>query len=312
MNRILVSGSLAYDRIMDFPGEFKDHFLPERLHSLSVSFAVSPPVEQLGGTGGNIAYNLAMLEETPEIIGTAGTDFVHYRQHLMSMNIDPETIELAPNMPTAAAYINTDEKDNQIAAISGAAGFKPYARPIDMKRYAAAVIGAGCIEDMQAIPELCRTAGIPYFFDPGQQIVVLSAEQLLASIAGATVILGNDYEIKMIEEKAGLDESGLLAHAGAVVITYGAEGSRILTQNGETRIPSVRVDRVLDPTGAGDAYRAGFIKGFLAKQPFPICGKIGSTAGAYAVERYGTQNHRFTMEEFRNRYQAAYGEACPV
>lgn len=312
MNRILVSGSLAYDRIMDFPGEFKDHFLPDKLHSISVSFAVATPVEQLGGTAGNIAYNLALLEETPEIIATAGNDFQHYRQHLLGLNIDPESIDIDPDMPTSAAFIITDAKDNQIAAFSGGAGFKPYGRALNPKRYAAAVVGAGCVENMVSVPTFCRENAVPFFFDPGQQIVVLSKEQILQSLLGASVVFGNDYEMKLMEEKAGVDEAELLGEVDAVVITYGDQGSRVVTKEGETRVPAAHAERVLDPTGAGDAYRAGFMKGWLAKLPLEQCGKLGSVAGAYAVERYGTQNHGYALNDFRNRYRAAYDEQCPV
>ncbi|MDE1966226.1 MAG: carbohydrate kinase family protein [Patescibacteria group bacterium] len=312
MNRVLVSGSLAYDRIMDFPGEFKDHFLPDKLHSISVSFAVAAPVEQLGGTGGNIAYNLALLEETAEILGTAGNDFLHYRQRLLGLGIDPESIDIVQDLPTSAAFIITDAKDNQISAFSGAAGFRPYSRPVETARYAAAIVSAGNVENMVSVPEACRAGGLPFFYDPGQQIVALSKEQIEAGLTGAAAVFGNDYEIGLIKEKTGLDEAGLLSESEAVVITYGEQGSRILTRDGETRVPSVHAEHVLDPTGAGDAYRAGFMKGYLAKLPLPVCGKLGSVAGAYAVERYGTQNHEYSLDDFRNRYRAAYDEACPV
>lgn len=312
MHSILVSGSLAYDRIMDFPGKFSEHFIPEKLHALSISFAVSPPTVQFGGTAGNIAYNLALLEEKPELLGSVGTDFAEYRTHLITLGVDPDSLQIVPDMPTAGAYIITDTDDNQIAAFSGAAGFVPYKKPVDPRKYSLAIISASCVEDMAELPPACLSAGLPFFYDPGQQLVVLTPEQLIAGITGAAVVFGNDYELKLIEEKTGLDEAGLLTKAKAVVVTYGAEGSRILTSAGELRVPSVHVEKAIDPTGAGDAYRAGFMKGFLAGLPLDACGKVASAVAAYAVERYGTQNHRFTLPEVRERYQNAYGETCPV
>lgn len=312
MNRILVSGSLAYDRIMDFPGKFRDHFLPDKLHSISVGFSVSTPIEQFGGTAGNIAYTLSLLEEHPEIIGSAGSGFSPFREHLLKHGIDTESIQIIDGIPTASAYTITDEDDNQISAFSGEACEKPYAKLIDLKRYARAIVSPGCVEDMTAIPELCRANGLPFFFDPGQRIPALSKEQLESGVTGADVVFANDYEMGLIEEKTGLDERGLLTKAKALVITYGVEGSRIVTNEGEKRIASTHVEHPVDPTGAGDAYRAGFLKGALASLPLEACASLGSVAAAYAVEKYGTQNHSFTLQEFRARFEAAYGTACPI
>ncbi len=312
MNRILVSGSLAYDRIMDFPGKFRDHFLPDKLHAISVGFSVSTPVEQFGGTAGNIAYTLSLLEEHPEIIGSVGPDFSPFREHLLKHGIDTESIQTIDGSSTGSAYTITDEDDNQISAFSGGACEKPYIKLIDPKRYALAIVSPGCIEDMTTLPTLCRENGLRFFYDPGQRIPALSPEQLESGVAGAEAIFANDYEMSLIEEKTGLDEKGLLTKAKTLVITYGKEGSRIVTREGEERIASVRVEHATDPTGAGDAYRAGFLKGVLASLPLPVCGSLGSVAAAYAVERYGTQNHAFTLSEFRTRFEAAYGTACPI
>lgn len=311
-DRILVSGSLAYDRIMDFPGVFEEHFLPEKLHGISVSFSVSPPVEQFGGTAGNIAYNLALLQEAPEIIASAGSDFFRYREHLVSLHVDPSSIQIAPELPTASAYIITDKRDNQIAAFSFAAGEKAYERGLDPLRYGVAMVGAGCPADMNRIPEFCRANNLAYLYDPGQQTTTLSKEELGAGVTGAAVVFGNDYEIKLIEEKTGVGEVGLLERAETLIITYGVDGSRVLTKEGEYRIAAVHAERAIDPTGAGDAYRAGYLKGYRAGLNPETCGKLGSTVAAYAVERYGTQNHHFTLAEFRARYQTAYNESCPV
>ncbi len=312
MNRILVSGSLAYDRIMDLPGKFRDHFLPDKLHSISVGFSVSTPVEQFGGTAGNIAYTLALLGEHPEILASVGSDFAPFGEHLSRHSIDTASVQVAEGTPTASAYTITDEDDSQITAFSGAACELPYTKPLDPTRYALAIVSPGCVADMLAIPKFCRENAIPFFYDPGQRVPALSKEQLEAGIAGAEIAFMNDYEAKLIEEKTGLDEVGLLTQVKALVITYGVEGSCVLTRGGEERVVSVFVEHAIDPTGAGDAYRAGFLKGYLASLPLPVCGKLGSVTAAYAVEKYGTQNHSFTLPEFRARYQASYGEACPI
>lgn len=297
---------------MDFPGKFRDHFLPDKLHSISVGFPVSTPVEQFGGTAGNIAYTLSLLGEHPEIIGSVGSDFSSFREHLLKHGIGTESVQVIEDGSTASAYTITDEDDNQISAFSGGACEKSYTRSIDPSQYALATVSPGCIEDMMAIPKLCRESGLPFFYDPGQRIPALSSEQIGEGVLGAAVVLANDYEIKLIEDKTGLNESELLTKAQALVITYGVEGSRILTREGEERIASVRVEHAIDPTGAGDAYRAGFLKGYVSSLPLPLCGKLGSVAAAYAVEHYGTQNHSFTLPEFRARFEAAYGEACPI
>src|SRR3989344_6605534 len=310
MNRILVSGSLAYDRIMDFPGKFRDHFLPDKLHSISVGFSVSTPVEQFGGTAGNIAYTLSLLEEHPEIISSVGSGFAPFREHLLKCSIDLESVQTIEDIPTASAYTITDEDDNQISAFSGEACEKPYTKLIDTKRYAHAIVSPGCIEDMVAIPRLCRESGVPFFYDPGQRIPALSKEQLELGVMGAEAVFANDYEINLIEKKTGLDEKGLLTRTKALVITYGIEGSRIVTNEGEKQVAATRVEHPIDPTCAGDAYRAGFLKGALTSLPLEVCGFLGSVAAAYAVEKYGTQKHSFTLPEFRARFEAAYGTKC--
>ena len=165
---------------------------------------------------------------------------------------------------------------------------------------------------MVAMPEFCRENGVPFFYDPGQRIPALSKEQLESGVTGAEAVFANDYEISLIEKKTGLDEQGLLTKAKALVITYGHEGSRVVTRGGEKRVAAAKVEHAVDPTGAGDAYRAGFLKGALASLPLEVCGSLGSVAAAYAVEKYGTQKHTFTLPEFRARFEAAYGEACPI
>lgn len=312
MSHILVSGSIAFDRIMDFPGYFKDHFLPEKLHSLSISFQVGDVSENFGGTAGNIAYNLSLLGLESKMIGTAGSDFERYRNHLKSHRIDTASIRIEEKGLTSSAYVMTDKQDNQIAAFSMGAGGTPYQPLPSIEGATCSIIGAGCIQDMKALPGHYRDASLQYMYDPGQAIPALSADDLRDGITGATVVFCNDYEFGLIAVKTGWDEPQFLEKAKALVITYGEKGSRIVTKEGEHKVPAVAVTEAVDPTGAGDAYRAGFIAGFLKGRTLEQSAKIASTVAAYAVEKYGTQNHSFTVDELAKRYESVYAEKMPL
>ena len=311
MNRILVSGSLAYDRIMDYPGLYKDQFHPEKLHVLSVSFLVEKMEESLGGTAGNIAYNLALLGESPDIISCAGSDFDKYHSHLKKLGINTESIQIESDVHTAVAHVITDAADNQIAAFYPGAMLREYKKELP-EQAELAIVSPGNLLEMGSLPEKYRERNTPFFFDPGQQMGALSADTLRASLSGAVALFGNDYEIDMMLRKLGWTKEQLLQHVPVLVTTLGAEGSLISTPGQEYRVPPVATDRAVDPTGAGDAYRAGFAKGWLAKLSPEVCARLASTIAVYAVEEYGTQKHTFTMDAFRARFEAAYGEKCPV
>lgn len=308
MSRILVSGSIAYDRIMDFPGLFKEHFIAEKLHNINVSFSVEAFTENFGGTAGNIAYNLALLKEEPRIIATAGSDFERYAKHLRSVKIDPTSIKIDPKGSTSSAFIITDQANNQIAAFSMGSGAKLYAPLPSTDGTRCAIIGAGCAPDMTDLPGYYRSQGLDYFYDPGQQIPTLSADQLRDGITGAAALFANDYELSLIMQKTRWDETTIFDKAAALIVTLGENGSRILTKKGESMVKAVPVTKVVDPTGAGDAYRAGFIAGFLRGQSLDRAAQLGSAVAAYAVEKYGTQNHKFTIAELVVRYEGSYGE----
>lgn len=311
MKPVLVSGSLAYDRIMTFKGNFSEHFMPDKLHSINVSFFVSPPKEELGGCAGNIAYSLSLTGTPSSIVGTAGTGFERYEAWLKEHGIDASTIVHRDDVPTSSGYIMTDEKDNQISAFSGGGTLYPYERAISYEDYALAIVSPNCKDDMVNLPAKFAAAGLPYFFDPGQQIPVLSGDELRVCIEGSAGVFVNDYELALVTEKTGWSEQDIVAKAGFLVVTLGGEGSRIVTNNGEERVAAVAVDTLVDPTGAGDAYRGGFIAGYVRELPLGTCAKVASTVAAHAVECYGTQNHRFTSDALAARYQGAYGEAFP-
>lgn len=308
MSRILISGSLAYDHIMDFPGFFRDHFMPDKLHNINVSFNIAGHSEHFGGTAGNIAYTLALLGEKPTIIASAGDDFERYKAHLDGVGVDTSMIRIEPNLETAFAYILTDKGDNQIAAFHPGAGNEAYAAQIPSEKSALAIISAGCIADIQSFPEKFRQAGVRFLFDPGQSIPSLSGDDLKNGITGADVVFANDYEFTLIEFKTGWKVEDIVKVANTLVVTLGEAGSRIITKEGEVRVSAMPVKENKDPTGAGDGYRAGFIKGLLNNLTPVQCAQLGSACASHVVESLGTQGHAFSMEELRQRYEITYGE----
>ncbi|MBI4094017.1 carbohydrate kinase family protein [Candidatus Kaiserbacteria bacterium] len=311
MSRVLVSGSIAYDRIMDFPGHFRDHFLAHKLHAINVSFAVDGVDENFGGTAGNIAYNLKLLGIEPHIISTAGSDFGVYRKYLEGLGIDTAPIHIDASQLTSSAYIITDKADNQIAAFSFGAGKTTYGEQLDADA-PLAIIGAGNLEDMATLPVQYESRGVPFLYDPAQGLPRLSADDLRYGIEHSAGLFGNDYEIELVMKKTGWNEKELVARTPFVIVTLGESGSRIVSKESVERVKAVRVDSAVDPTGAGDAFRAGFIAGHLSRAGSRASAQLGSTVAAYAVEKQGTQNHRFTLQELRTRYQKTYGETCPV
>ncbi len=308
MYRILVSGSLAYDRIMNFPGHFKDHFVAEKLHNINVSFAVKAFTENFGGTAGNIAYNLGLLQKEPSIIATAGPDFDRYITHLQKVGVDTASVQIDKDGATSSAFIVTDQGNNQIAAFAMASGGHQYIPLPSTEGVKAAIIGAGCIEDMTQLPPYYRSKEVQYFYDPGQQIPTLSGDQLRDGITGTEGVFANDYELSLIKQKTGWSESDIVKRARALIVTFGERGSRVITRNESTDVHAVHVSKVIDPTGAGDAYRAGFLAGIFAGSSLENAARLGSVVASYAVEHYGTQNHRFTTEELEARHLATYKE----
>lgn len=308
--QIFVSGSLAYDRIMDFPGKFEDHILPEKIHILNVCFVVEGLKEKFGGTAGNIAYNLALLGESPVILSTAGNDFDLYEAWLSKHGLSMSGIRLIEDELTAGAYITTDMGGNQITGFNPGSMKYPSLQQFEgvNPQETLAVVAAGNVEDMAAYSQSYKKLEIPYIFDPGQQISVLSGEQLIAMITGSELLISNDYELEMIIQETGLDRGELLERTKAIISTFGGKGSLLRTQQEEVEIPAAEALQVLDPTGAGDAYRAGLIKGLVMGKELADAARMGSTCASYAVERYGTQEHSFTDEGFWARHLATFGE----
>lgn len=307
--QILVSGSLAYDRIMDFPGKFSDHILPDKLHVLNVSFMVNGLQEKFGGTAGNIAYSLCLLGEKPLIFASAGKDFGPYETWLISHGLCLDGIRLIPEEFTAGAYITTDAADNQITGFNP--GAMKFPSGVNIESFSArdhiAIISPGNIEDMQTYSQAYKANGIKYIFDPGQAIPALSSGQLKEMIDGSEILISNDYELELIIRTTGLSKTRLLTHTQAIITTLGEQGSVILADGKEIRVPVTPAKEVKDPTGAGDAYRAGLLKGLATNQKLEDCARMGSVCAAYAVACYGTQEHNFSEEQFWAGYRASYG-----
>lgn len=311
---IYLTGSLAYDRIMNFPGNFTDSILPDQIHDLNVSFFIDRLEEKLGGNAGNIAYTLNLLGERSIVVGSAGKDFGPYAAVMQERGLSLEGILQLESELTASAYIMTDRNNNQITAFHAAAMMTPstYDFPNLNPEEDIALIGPSNPDDMNRHPALYKEKGVRYIFDPSQQLPVLGAAGLLSCIEGAYLLVGNDYEIQLIKNITGRSKEELVALTErGLITTYGEHGS-VVTEKGaeeEKSVGAVSVSQVADPTGAGDAYRAGLIKGLLLKQPLAECARLGTTCASFCIEQSGTQGHDFTLEDFFRRHSAAFGEA---
>jgi adenosine kinase len=307
--RIFISGSLAYDRIMDFPGRFAEHILPEKIHILNVCFMVNGLTERFGGTAGNIAYNLGLLGEKPLILATGGRDFGPYQERLTSLGLPLEGIRLVEEEHTAGAYITTDLADNQITGFNpGAMKQASYYRFDGLNPKAAiAIVAPGNLEDMLTYTRFYKQHGVPYVFDPGQSIPAWGATELKEMATGSLALIVNDYELEMFQQKTGLDAPGLKTCTDIIITTKGEEGSEVATPEGKEHVPAATASRVLDPTGAGDAYRAGLIKGLSLHLPWAIATRLGAAIASFAVEQQGTQEHRPSLNDFWQRYADNFG-----
>lgn len=312
MKKIVVTGSLAFDYIMDFPGKFEEHILPHKIKALSVSFLVNNLNKNFGGVSGNIAYNLALLGQKPTILASAGNkDFLNYKMHLQKHGVDISHINEVNGEFTATAYIMTDKTNSQITGfyMGAMSSDNKLFLPSDSSFVVIAPTNPLAIEKFVAE---ARKHHIPFLFDPAQQIPRLTSEQLQDGVEGAEIVIGNDYEIALVLEKTRLSKKQLLEKAKIVVTTLGEKGSLIETKDQQVKAGVVKPKTIIDPTGAGDAYIAGFIVGYTLQLPLQICGQLGATAAVYAIEQYGTQNHTFTRDEFNDRYKKAFDEALEI
>jgi len=306
---VVVTGSIAYDYLMTFPGHFKDHILPDQIGKLSVSFLVDSLRKQRGGCAPNVAYSLALLGEHPIVLATAGQDFADYRAWLDNHGVDTSAIVEVPDEFTSSFFVSTDCDSCQFASFYiGAMGhanelsFHDLKLPVDL-----AIISPNDPAAMCKYPCECKALGIPYIYDPSQQIIRLSGDDLREGMDGSKLLIVNEYEFEMIRNKTGLSENQVLCCVGALIITRASDGSTIWTDGERYDIPVVEPVRIADPTGVGDAYRAGVIKGMSMGLPWDVIGRMGSLAATYVLEQPGTQNHSYTWEEFVARYRENFG-----
>ncbi len=303
MQKVIISGSLAYDRIMNFSDKFSNHILPDKIHNLNVCFQVDGVTENFGGTAGNIAYALRLLGEDPVISATIGRDHHNYFSWFDQHSINKDGIKVIVEELTAGAYITTDRGNNQITGFNP--GAMKYSSELETKELSPEndllLISPGNLDDMIQYPAGCKETGVNFIFDPGQSLPMLQAEDLREVISNCMILIVNDYEFNMIQEKTNLAKEQLLALPENCIITLGEEGSEVYSNDQKTRIPSCTAAKVVDPTGAGDSYRAGLISGLLNGKDIIASAKRGSAVSSFAVECAGTQDYSFTIEEFEAR-----------
>ncbi|MFC2003701.1 carbohydrate kinase family protein [Chloroflexota bacterium] len=288
---------------MDFPGYFSAHILPEKLHVLNVSFTVNSLIEKFGGTAGNIAYALSLLGEKPIILATIGRDYHRYFEWLMKNDIAYDNITIIEEELTASAYITTDQADNQITGFNPGAMKYPSSFNFDKinPKESIAIIAPGNLKDMMNYSVTYKAKGIDYIFDPGQSLPTWDSQDLIQCIEGSKIMVSNDYELELIISKTGLDKNKLLQRTNSIITTLGELGSRVCTPDSEINIPATKPKEVVDPTGAGDAYRAGLIKGLIQGRNIEQSAKMGSVCASFAIECYGTQEYYFSLTEFEER-----------
>ncbi|QDF95978.1 carbohydrate kinase family protein [Azoarcus sp. DD4] len=307
---ILVCGSMAYDSIMVFQDRFSNHILPEQIHILNVSFFVPDLRREFGGCAGNIAYNLKLLGSEPLIMATVGDDAGPYRQRLEALGLRQDHVRHVPGTFTAQAFITTDLDDNQITAFHPGAMMQSHlnhAREATDARLA--IVSPDGRDGMLQHVEGLAAAGVPFIFDPGQALPILSGEELLRCLKLATYCTVNDYEVRLMSEKTGRSIDQLAGEVDALVVTLGGEGSRIHADGAAVVIPVVEADAVVDPTGCGDAYRAGLLHGLAQGWDWVKTGRLAAVMGAIKIAHRGGQNHAPTRGEIAARYQAAFGES---
>ena len=302
----LICGSLAFDTIMVFQDKFKNHILPDKIHALSVAFYVPELRREFGGTAGNIAYNLQLLEGKPLMMATVGEDFATYSNWLNQNKLNTTHVKQIANSFTAQAFITTDIDDNQITAFHPGAMVESHQNSVkDAANISLAVIAPDGRDGMFQHARECFEAGIPFLFDPGQGLPMFNGEELLGFIEMATYLAVNDYEAQVLQDKTGLNLEQIAAKVKALIVTLGGQGSHIYADGQRFEVPCVKADAIVDPTGCGDAYRAGLLYGIANGWDWPTCGRLASTMGAIKIASRGGQNHRPTRAEIENVYSQA-------
>lgn len=308
---ILCTGSVAYDYLMSFPGYFRDHIIPEKLETISLSFLVDSMVRQRGGVAPNIAYNLALLGEKPRLLATVGEDFEEYRAWLEEHGVETKYVKVIPGKYTASFFANTDKSNAQIAsfyagAMANAAELR--IRDAHMEDISLVVISPNDPGAMAQYAAECRKLKIPYLYDPSQQIIRMDKETLRKGVAGADSLFCNEYEFELLQKTTELKAGEIREKVRFMVITQGKDGALVYADGKKFIIPVFPPMQIIDPTGVGDAFRGGFLRGMSLQLDWQTCGQMGSLAAAYCLERRGTQNHTYTPAEFAERYREQFDD----
>ncbi len=302
--RILICGSMAFDTIMVFGDQFRNHILPDKIHMLNICFFVPEMRREFGGTAGNIAYNLKLLQGEPVIMATVGDDFAGYTNWLQQHELDTMHIKTIPGTFTAQAFITTDQDDNQITAFHPGAMSECHQNSVhDAQDIGLAIIAPDGRDGMFLHAKECHDKGIPFMFDPGQGLPMFNGEELLHFIELATYVAVNDYEAQLLQEKTGLTLEQVAEKVKALIVTEGAQGSTIYADGKQYKIPCARAEQVVDPTGCGDAYRAGLLYGISQGWDWDVSGRLASVMGAIKIASRGAQNHKISREEIQDFYR---------
>lgn len=311
---IVLTGSVAYDYLMVFPGKFKDHIIPDKLETISLSFLVESMVRLRGGTAPNIAYTLALLGQRPRLFATVGEDFEDYRRWLEDSGVDTQWAKVVPGVYTASFFANTDQTNAQIASFyPGAMAYAAELSLADLERRPdLVVISPNDPNAMKQYVRECKALGLPYLFDPSQQIVRLTGDDLRAGIDGAVALFVNDYEFALVQKMTGMAPDDILGCTRFLVVTRGDKGASVFSREGEVSVPVVPPRMIADPTGVGDAFRGGFLTAYGAGLDLETCGRVGALAATYCLEQRGPQGHHYTRAEFIQRYGEIFGDAQKV
>jgi adenosine kinase len=314
MMNIILTGSIAFDYLMTFPGHFKEHILPERLDRLSLSFLVESLIRRPGGIAANIAYTMALLGEHPKVMATVGPDFEPYLNELQELGVDTSTIRTIPDVFTASFFVSTDRSNAQIASFFP--GAMAHASEVSLseldENVDLVVISPNDPQAMSLYIQECKSLNIPYAYDPSQQIVRMGGETLKQGLIGSDMLFANDYEIALIEEKTGLTLDDLKQQIRLTVMTRGENGTEIYSPEGHIHIDAVEPTHIADPTGVGDAFRAGFLKGYMNGGQLDLCGQIGALSATFCLESDSPQGHKFTTNEFLSRFLQCFGDESDI
>jgi adenosine kinase len=306
--KLIVTGSIAFDYLMQFPGKFTEHILSEHLQRVSLSFLVDSMDKRRGGCAPNIAYTLALLGERPYLVATAGQDFKEYDEWLQATGVDTSHVRHVPDKFTASFFCSTDIENNQIASFY--IGAMANASELSLRTIhepGLVIISPNDPGAMVQYAEECRAMGVSFIFDPSQQCARLSGDELRDGISGARLVICNDYEFELIRQKTGMDERQLLQQASALVITRGEDGCSVFESPSRVDVPAITPHRIVDPTGVGDAFRGGLMKGMAVGKALKECAQLGTVAATYALEHLGGQSHAYTIKEFTDRYAEHFG-----